>query len=64
MRFIDVEQAMNTGFAAMLGVDLDNLAFVQPQSGEQALDIMIFAGRIGTLLPDCSRFSRRFASGG
>ena len=45
--FIDVEQAMNTGFAAMLGVDLDNLAFVQPQSGEQALDIMISLAESG-----------------
>lgn len=39
--FIDVEQAMNASFAKTIGVDIENLTFSQPQSGEQALDIMI-----------------------
>lgn len=39
--FIDVEQSMNASFASLLGVDLASLTFSQPQSGEQALDIMI-----------------------
>jgi recombination protein RecA len=37
--FIDAEHAMDPGYAAKLGVDVDNLYVSQPDSGEQALDI-------------------------
>ena len=38
--FIDVEQAFDASYARKLGVDLDNLAFSQPDYGEQALEIL------------------------
>lgn len=38
--FIDVEQAFDANYARKLGVDLDNLAFSQPDYGEQALEIL------------------------
>ena len=37
--FIDVEHALDPGYARNLGVDLDNLLVSQPDTGEQALDI-------------------------
>jgi recombination protein RecA len=37
--FIDAEHAMDPGYAAKLGVDVDNLLVSQPDSGEQALQI-------------------------
>ena len=39
--FIDVEHALDTEYAAALGVDMDELYIAQPQSGEQALEIMV-----------------------
>ncbi len=37
--FIDVEHALDPGYAKRLGVDTDNLLISQPDSGEQALEI-------------------------
>ena len=39
--FIDVEHALDTDYAAALGVDMAELYIAQPQSGEQALEIMV-----------------------
>ncbi len=39
--FMDIEGTYDAGWAAQHGVDNDNLFLVQPQSGEQALDIAI-----------------------
>jgi recombination protein RecA len=38
--FVDAEHAMDPAYAANLGVDLDNLLISQPDTGEQALDIV------------------------
>ena len=38
--FIDAEHAMDPQYAAKLGVDVDNLLVSQPDSGEQALQIV------------------------
>jgi len=38
--FIDVEHALNLGWAQRLGVNTDELLFSQPDSGEDALNIM------------------------
>jgi recombination protein RecA len=35
--FIDAEHALDPGYAGAIGVDLDNLYILQPDSGEQAL---------------------------
>ena len=37
--FIDVEHALDVGYARKLGVELDNLLVSQPDTGEQALEI-------------------------
>ena len=37
--FIDAEHAMDPGYAAKIGVDLDELLVSQPSSGEEALTI-------------------------
>ncbi len=37
--FVDVEHALDPGYASALGVDLDSLLVSQPDTGEQALDI-------------------------
>src|SRR6266704_5530136 len=37
--FIDVEHALDPGYAKKLGVDVDNLLVSQPDYGEQALEI-------------------------
>ena len=37
--YIDAEHALDPGYAAKLGVDLDNLWISQPDTGEQALEI-------------------------
>jgi len=36
--FIDAEHALDVSWARRLGVDMDNLNYIQPDSGEQALD--------------------------
>lgn len=38
--FIDVEHALDRVYAKALGVDIDNMLVSQPDSGEQALEIM------------------------
>jgi recombination protein RecA len=38
--FIDVEHALDPEYAKNLGVDIDNLFVSQPDTGEQALEIM------------------------
>jgi len=38
--FIDAEHALDIGYAAKLGVDIPNLIVSQPDTGEQALDIV------------------------
>ena len=38
--FVDAEHALDPGYAKTLGVDVDNLVISQPNSGEQALQIV------------------------
>ena len=38
--YIDAEQAVDLGYAKHLGVDVDDMVFTQPSSGEQALEIV------------------------
>ena len=49
--FIDVEHALDPVYAEALGVDIDNLLVSQPDSGEQALEIMEALVRSGAI--DC-----------
>lgn len=49
--FIDVEHALDPVYAKALGVDVDNLLVSQPDSGEQALEIMEALVRSGAI--DC-----------
>jgi len=53
--FIDAEHALDPDYAAALGVDLNRLLIVQPDSGEQALDIteaLIRSGDISIVVID------------
>jgi recombination protein RecA len=53
--FIDVEHALDPGYAKKLGVDVDNLLVSQPDFGEQALEItshLISSGQIDVLVVD------------
>src|ERR1043166_5310704 len=53
--FIDVEHALDPGYAKKLGVDVDNLLVSQPDYGEQALEItshLIASGQIDVLVVD------------
>lgn len=45
--FIDAENALNPSWAEKLGVDLDNLYISQPDTGEQALEIVDLLVRSG-----------------
>ncbi len=47
--FIDAEHALDTKYAANLGVDIDNLLVSQPDYGEQALDIVESVARSGAV---------------
>ena len=47
--FIDVEHALDPGYAACCGVDIDNLYISQPDTGEQALEIAEALVRSGAL---------------
>ena len=38
--FVDAEHALDTGYAKKIGVDLENLLVSQPDTGEQALEIV------------------------
>ena len=37
--YVDVEHALDPGYARKLGVDIDNLLVSQPDYGEQALEV-------------------------
>ena len=47
--FIDVEHALDPGYAKALGVDIDSLLVSQPDTGEQALEITEALVRSGAL---------------
>ena len=47
--FIDVEHAMDTAYARLIGVDVDKLLISQPDSAEQALEITEYLIRSGAL---------------
>lgn len=47
--YIDVEHAMDPGYAKVIGVDIDNLLISQPDSAEQALEITDYLVRSGAL---------------
>ena len=44
---MDVEHALDPKYASALGVDVDNLLVSQPNSGEEALEIMEAACQVG-----------------
>jgi len=53
--FFDVEQAMSTEYASSLGIDIDELIFSQPNSGEEVLDmieILASSGTVGLIVID------------
>lgn len=47
--FIDVEHALDPIYAAALGIDIDSLLVAQPDTGEQALEIMEALVRSGAI---------------
>jgi recombination protein RecA len=47
--FVDAEHALDPGYAKKLGVDVDNLLVSQPDSGEQALEIVEILVRSGAV---------------
>lgn len=47
--FVDAEHAMDPAYARLLGVDVDNLYVSQPDSGEQALEIVEALVRSGAV---------------
>lgn len=47
--FVDMEHAMDPRYAAVCGVDIDNLYISQPDTGEQALEITEALIRSGTM---------------
>ncbi len=47
--FIDAEHALDPQYAAKLGVDVDNLLLSQPDTGEQALEIVDMLVRSGSV---------------
>ncbi|MBL8548460.1 MAG: recombinase RecA [Hyphomonadaceae bacterium] len=53
--FVDAEHALDTVYAAKLGVDLDDLLVSQPDNGEQALEItdtLVRSGAVDVLVID------------
>ena len=53
--YIDMEHALDPGYAAKCGVDVDNLYISQPDTGEQALEIaetLVRSGDIDVLVID------------
>ncbi len=53
--FVDAEHALDTGYAAKLGVDVPNTLISQPDSGEQALeitDMLVRSGAVDLLIVD------------
>ena len=47
--FVDVEHALDSDYARMIGVDVDNLYVSQPDTGEQALEIAEALVRSGAM---------------
>lgn len=47
--FIDMEHALDPAYARVVGVDIDNLLISQPDTGEQALEILQTLVRSGAL---------------
>ena len=47
--FIDAEHALDVGYARKLGVNVDELLVSQPDTGEQALDIVEILARSGAV---------------
>ncbi|MDD9952671.1 MAG: recombinase RecA [Zetaproteobacteria bacterium] len=47
--FVDAEHALDTSYADKIGVDLENLLVSQPDTGEQALDIVEMLVRSGSV---------------
>ena len=47
--FVDAEHAMDPDYAGRIGVDVDNLLISQPDSGEQALQIVETLVKTGTI---------------
>ena len=45
--YVDVENAVDIGYAKHLGVNVDDLIFTQPSSGEQALEIVDMLAKSG-----------------
>jgi recombination protein RecA len=53
--FIDMEHALDPGYAAKCGVDIDNLLVSQPDTGEQALEItetLVRSGAVDVVVID------------
>lgn len=53
--FIDAEHALDPGYAARLGVDIDEVLISQPDTGEQALeicDMLVRSGAIDAIVID------------
>ena len=53
--FIDMEHALDPGYAARVGVDIDNLLVSQPDTGEQALEItetLVRSGAVDVVVVD------------
>ncbi len=53
--FVDAEHALDTTYAAKLGVDIPNTLISQPDSGEQALeitDMLVRSGAVNLLIVD------------
>lgn len=53
--FIDAEHALDTGYAAKLGVNINELYLAQPDNGEQALEIadsLVRSGAIDVIVVD------------
>jgi recombination protein RecA len=53
--FIDAEHALDSQYAKKLGVDIDNLLLSQPDTGEQALEIveaLVRSGSVDTIVID------------
>ena len=53
--FVDAEHALDPGYAAALGVDIDNMLVSQPDTGEQALEItdaLVRSGAVDAVVVD------------
>jgi recombination protein RecA len=50
--FIDAEHAMDPSYARRIGVDIDQLLVSQPDTGEQALELLIRSGALDVVAVD------------